>query len=58
LQADTCHSFVVYAASAIYIIGVPDIRREFGVSEQEALLGLSLYVLACRSPRVISCRTY
>jgi len=49
MQADSCPRFVVYAASAIYIIGLPDLRREFQKSEQEALLGLSLYVLACKS---------
>jgi len=45
----------VYSASAIYIIGMPDIMTEFQLTEQEALLGLSLYVFACkqesRSPR-------
>jgi hypothetical protein len=39
--------FVVYAASAIYIVGIPEIKLEYGINEQEALLGLSLYVLAC-----------
>lgn len=43
------NSFVVYTASAIYIIGLPDVMREFQVGEQEALLGLSLYVFACKS---------
>jgi hypothetical protein len=41
--------FVVYAASAIYIIGIPGVMIEHGIDEQEALLGLSLYVLACKS---------
>jgi hypothetical protein len=40
--------FIVYAASAIYIIGIPGVMVEYNVSEQEALLGLSLYVLACK----------
>ena len=44
----TPRSFVVYAASAIYIIGIPEMIMEFELSEQEALLGLSLYVLACQ----------
>lgn len=39
--------FVVYASSAIYITGLPGITLEFKVTEQEALLGLSLFVLAC-----------
>jgi DHA1 family multidrug resistance protein-like MFS transporter len=43
------HRFIVYAASAIYIIGIPGIMLEHGIGEQEALLGLSLYVLACKS---------
>lgn len=43
----TQYSFIVYAASAIYIIGIPDVIREFKIEEQSALLGLSLYVLAC-----------
>jgi len=41
--------FVVYAASAIYIIGLPEIMQEFDIGEQEALLGLSLYVFACKT---------
>ncbi|GIZ44428.1 hypothetical protein CKM354_000762600 [Cercospora kikuchii] len=40
------YTFVVYASSAIYIIGIPDIMLEFNVTEQGALLGLSLFVLA------------
>jgi hypothetical protein len=45
-------SFVVYSASAIYIIGIPEMMQDFHISEQEALLGLSLYVFACKqSPR-------
>lgn len=44
----TPYSFVVYAASAIYIIGIPEMILEFKVDEQEVLLGLSLYVLACQ----------
>lgn len=48
LQLTQCR-FVVYAASAIYIIGIPDVMIEHGIDEQKALLGLSLYVLACKS---------
>ncbi|CAK1362718.1 uncharacterized protein RHO25_007029 [Cercospora beticola] len=40
------YTFAVYASSAIYIIGIPDIMLEFNVTEQGALLGLSLFVLA------------
>lgn len=39
--------FIVYAASAIYIVGLKGTMIEFQVSEQQSLLGLSLYVLAC-----------
>jgi hypothetical protein len=46
--SDTVPSFVVYAASAIYVIGMPEIMHEFQLREQEALLGLSVYVLACK----------
>jgi len=41
--------FIVYAASAIYIIGIPGVRLDHEISEQKALLGISLYVLACES---------
>jgi hypothetical protein len=34
----TMQRFVVYAASAIYIVGIPEIRLTFGPGEQEALL--------------------
>lgn len=42
-------SFIVYAASAIYIVGIPGVRLDHEISEQKALLGISLYVLACKS---------
>lgn len=41
--------FIVYAASAVYIIGLRDTMVEFKISNQQSLLGLSLYVLACES---------
>lgn len=44
----TLCSFVVYATSAIYIIGIPEMILEFKLDEQQVLLGLSLYVLACQ----------
>ncbi|KAF7192732.1 Multidrug resistance protein 1 [Pseudocercospora fuligena] len=40
------YTFVVYTASAIYVIGVHDVMADFSIGEQEALLGLSVYVLA------------
>lgn len=48
IYTDRTNSFVVYSASAIYIIGIPEMMHDFRISEQEALLGLSLYVLACK----------
>ena len=41
--------FIVYAASAVYIVGLRDTMAEFKISNQQSLLGLSLYVLACES---------
>ncbi|GAB7331069.1 hypothetical protein MBLNU13_g02557t1 [Cladosporium sp. NU13] len=40
------YTFIVYAASAIYIVGLKGTMVEFKISEQQSLLGLSLYVLA------------
>jgi hypothetical protein len=48
MYTDPSQSFVVYSASAIYIIGLPEVMREFQIGEQESLLGLSLYVFACK----------
>jgi hypothetical protein len=57
-QSDlTGHSFVVYAASAIYIVGIPKIMIEFQVGHQEALLGLSLYIFGCESPPPYFCQS-
>lgn len=39
------YTFVVYTSSAIYTSSIEGIRRQWGVGELEASLGLSLYVL-------------
>lgn len=46
---DSGHSFTVYAGSSVYVAGVPEIMLQYRVSQQEAMLGLSLYVFSCKS---------
>ena len=42
------YTFAVYVGSAIYISSEYGVMATFGVSDQKALLPLSLYVLACK----------
>ena len=38
-------NFAVYIASSIYVPGEQDLMDDFGVSEEVAILGLSLFTL-------------
>ena len=43
------YTFAVYIDSSIYVPGEPGVMDYFGVGPTAAELGLSLYVLACKS---------
>lgn len=41
------YTFAVYGGSSIYLTSEPGVVKEFGVSLQESLLPLSIYVIGC-----------